>query len=137
MTENFVLQQLRGQFEVEPRYFSDKNGEIDFVLQYRTEIIPVETKGGEDRSIPSFKRYASQRSRNMPYVSPSGDIGRMGASPICRCIWSGKQRNCCKTTAGIAVSIPAVALLCSYTLHPTCLYHYFVDLTFSFPNILH
>lgn len=61
LTENFVLQQLRGQFEVEPRYFSDKNGEIDFVLQYRTEIIPVETKGGEDRSIPSFKRYASQR----------------------------------------------------------------------------
>lgn len=32
LTENCVLQQLRGQFEVEPRYFSDKNSEIDFVL---------------------------------------------------------------------------------------------------------
>ena len=61
LTENFVLQQLRGQFEVEPRYFSDKNGEIDFVLQYGTEIIPVEAKGGEDKSAPSFKRYISQR----------------------------------------------------------------------------
>lgn len=50
LTENFVLQQLRGQFEVEPRYFSDKNSEIDFVLQYGTEIIPVEAKGGEDKS---------------------------------------------------------------------------------------
>lgn len=57
LTENFVLQQLRGQFEVEPRYYSDKNSEIDFVLQYGTEIIPVEAKGGEDKSAPSFKKY--------------------------------------------------------------------------------
>ena len=60
LTENFVLQQLRGQFEVEPRYFSDKGGEIDFVLQYGTEIIPVEAKGGEDKSAPSFKRYIAE-----------------------------------------------------------------------------
>ena len=60
LTENFVLQQLRGQFQVEPRYFSDKNGEIDFVLQYGTEIIPIEAKGGEDKSAPSFKRYVAQ-----------------------------------------------------------------------------
>lgn len=57
LTENYVLQQLRSQFEVEPRYFSDKNSEIDFVIQYGTEIIPVETKGGEDKSAPSFKKY--------------------------------------------------------------------------------
>lgn len=61
LTENYVLQQLRGQFEVEPRYFSDKNSEIDFVLQYGTEIIPVEAKGGEDKPAPSFKRYVAQR----------------------------------------------------------------------------
>ena len=60
LTENFVLQQLRGQFQVEPRYFSDKNGEIDFVLQYGMEIVPVEAKGGEDKSAPSFKRYVAQ-----------------------------------------------------------------------------
>lgn len=61
LTENYVLQQLRGQFEVEPRYFSDKNSEIDFVLQYGTEIIPVEAKGGEDKPAPSFKRYVARR----------------------------------------------------------------------------
>ena len=60
LTENYVLQQLRGQFEVEPRYYSDKNSEIDFVLQNGTEIIPVEAKGGEDRSAPSFKRYIAE-----------------------------------------------------------------------------
>lgn len=60
LTENYILQQLRGQFDVEPRYYSDKNSEIDFVLQYCTEIIPVEAKGGEDKSAPSFKRYISE-----------------------------------------------------------------------------
>lgn len=59
LTENYVLQQLRGQFEIGPRYYSDKNSEIDFVLQYGTEIIPVEAKGGEDKSAPSFKKYVS------------------------------------------------------------------------------
>lgn len=57
LTENYVLQQLRGQFEVEPRYYSDKSGEIDFVLQSGMEIIPIEAKGGEDKSAPSFKKY--------------------------------------------------------------------------------
>ena len=57
LTENYVLQQLRGQFDVEPRYYSDKNSEIDFVLQNGTEIIPAEVKGGEDKSALSFKKY--------------------------------------------------------------------------------
>ena len=35
------------------QYYSDKTGEIDFVLQNGTEIIPIEAKGGEDKS-PSF-----------------------------------------------------------------------------------
>lgn len=61
LTENYCLQQLRGQFEMEPRYFSDKNKEIDFALQCGTEIIPVEVKGGEDKSAPSFKKYLAER----------------------------------------------------------------------------
>lgn len=61
LTENYILQQLRGQFEVEPRYYSNKSGEIDFLIQYGTEIIPIEVKGGEDRSAPSFKRYIAER----------------------------------------------------------------------------
>ena len=51
------MQQLYGQFDPAPRYFSDKNHEIDFVLQYGTEIIPIEVKGGEDKAAPSFKKY--------------------------------------------------------------------------------
>lgn len=61
LTENYVLQQLRGQFLVEPRYYADKNREIDFVIQNGTEIVPVEVKAGEDKSAPSFKRYVEER----------------------------------------------------------------------------
>ncbi len=57
LTENYVLQQLRDQFDVCPRYYSDKNRELDFILQNGTEIIPIEAKGGKDKSAPSFKRY--------------------------------------------------------------------------------
>lgn len=62
LTENYVLQQLKGQFEVEPRYYSDKNSELDFVLQFGTDIVPIEAKGGEDKSAPSFKKYIAENS---------------------------------------------------------------------------
>lgn len=60
LTENYVLQQLKGQFEIEPRYYSDNSREIDYLLQYGTEIIPIEAKGGEDKSAPSFKKYVAE-----------------------------------------------------------------------------
>ncbi len=60
LTENYVLQQLIGQFDVDPHYYSDRSGEIDFVLQNGTEVIPVEAKGGEDKSAPTFKKYVNE-----------------------------------------------------------------------------
>ncbi len=60
LIENYVLQQLRGKFEVEPHYYSNKNMEIDFILQNGMEIIPVEVKSGENKSAPSFKQYINE-----------------------------------------------------------------------------
>ena len=61
LTENFVLQQLQGQFDVEPRFFMDRNGEIDFLIQNGIEIIPVEVKAGEDKNAASFKNYIKNK----------------------------------------------------------------------------
>ena len=44
-----------------PRYYASQGSEIDFVLQNGTEIIPVEAKGGEGKSAPSFKKYIADR----------------------------------------------------------------------------
>ena len=57
LTENYVLQQIKNQFDVAPRYYSNRYGEIDFIIQYGTDVIPVEAKGGEDKSAPTFKSY--------------------------------------------------------------------------------
>lgn len=60
LTENFVLQQLTGLFEVAPRYYSDRSGEIDFVVQNGMNIIPIEAKGGNDKAAPAFKKYVAE-----------------------------------------------------------------------------
>ncbi len=62
LTENFVLQQLRGLLDVSPRYYADKSGEIDFLIQNGADIVPVEVKGGEDKSCASFKKYIKEMS---------------------------------------------------------------------------
>lgn len=61
LTENFVLQQLKGQYDVPPRYYSTRYGEIDFLLQDGQEIIPVEVKGREEKSAPTFKKYIAEK----------------------------------------------------------------------------
>ena len=61
LAENYVLQQLNGQFAISPRYYAGKDFEVDFLLQNGTEIIPVEVKAGEDKSAPSFKKYIEMR----------------------------------------------------------------------------
>jgi hypothetical protein len=57
LAENFVLQQLQGQFDVAPRFYADKSGEIDFIIQKGTEIIPIEVKAGEDKTAAGFKAH--------------------------------------------------------------------------------
>ena len=61
LTENYVLQQLLGQFGIDPRFFTDGRNEIDFLLQHETDIIPVEVKSGESIRAASFASYIKNR----------------------------------------------------------------------------
>jgi len=48
LSENYILQSLIHQFEGKPAYWTSGNkAEIDYVIQYRNELIPVEVKSGE------------------------------------------------------------------------------------------
>lgn len=61
MAENFVLQQFLPRLAASPHYYApDSQHEIDFLLQYHTEIIPVEVKAGTDRHAGSFKKYLAE-----------------------------------------------------------------------------
>jgi predicted AAA+ superfamily ATPase len=49
LSENYILQSLKPQFEVQPRYWTSGNlAEIDFLIQYKNKIIPVEVKSDEN-----------------------------------------------------------------------------------------
>ncbi len=60
LVENYVLQQLKNKFDVAPRYYSDRSGEIDFILQHGQKIIPIEVKSGKNKKAATFKRYISE-----------------------------------------------------------------------------
>jgi hypothetical protein len=49
LTENYILQSLLIQFEEVPRYWTSGNqAEIDFLIQFQNEIVPVEVKSDEN-----------------------------------------------------------------------------------------
>ncbi|MDR0822716.1 MAG: DUF4143 domain-containing protein, partial [Endomicrobium sp.] len=58
LAENFVLQSLLADFEVIPRYWaSGGKAEIDFLLQYNTDIIPIEVKSAYQTIGKSLTEY--------------------------------------------------------------------------------
>lgn len=61
LAENYILQQLKHKFDVAPRYFSDKRGEIDYLLQNNGSIIPCEVKAGRDKSASTFKKFIQEK----------------------------------------------------------------------------
>ena len=57
LTENYVIQVLTTQ-GINPYYFSfDNRYEIDFLIQYKNEIIPIEVKSNENINNTSLKIY--------------------------------------------------------------------------------
>lgn len=57
LVENFVLQQLKNQFEVDIHYYANHNLELDYLIQHKGELLPIEVKAGEVISGTSFKNY--------------------------------------------------------------------------------
>lgn len=58
LTENFVLQSLVSQFEIIPRYWTSAGkAEVDFLIQHKNEIIPVEVKSDENVRSKSLAFY--------------------------------------------------------------------------------
>ena len=57
LTENYVLQTLVAN-GLEPYYYTfDNRYEIDFIMQYQNEIIPIEVKAGKSLNNTSLKVY--------------------------------------------------------------------------------
>jgi len=59
LSENYVLQALRGQVEAVPRYWATDNPryEVDFIIQRDNDVIPVEVKSEGNIESTSLKKY--------------------------------------------------------------------------------
>lgn len=59
LTEQYVCQQLISEFQIEPFYWSSKDGsaEIDFIFQNDDNIVPVEVKAEVNLQAKSLKLY--------------------------------------------------------------------------------
>lgn len=57
LTENFVLNMIISKFEEKPNYYTFDRNEIDFVIQSKNEIIPVEVKSGENINNISLTKF--------------------------------------------------------------------------------
>lgn len=56
--ENYILQSLAAQFDNLPRYWTSGNlAEVDFVIEYKNEIIPIEVKSDENIKSRSLQVY--------------------------------------------------------------------------------
>ncbi|MBP5469203.1 MAG: ATP-binding protein [Candidatus Riflebacteria bacterium] len=65
LVENFVLQQLKENFEILPRYYATRYGEIDFVIQNGSNIVPIEVKAGTNKSATTFKKYIKKNNPDL------------------------------------------------------------------------
>lgn len=57
LTENFVLNMLNAKYENVPNYFTFDRYEIDFVIQNKNKIIPIEVKSGKTTNNHSLTKY--------------------------------------------------------------------------------
>ena len=57
LTENFILNMLLFKFEEKPNYYTFDRNEIDYILQYKNEIIPIEVKSSENINNVSLTRF--------------------------------------------------------------------------------
>lgn len=56
-TENYVLNMLNIIFDITPNYFTFDRYEIDFVIQHKNKIIPIEVKSNKSVNNTSLTRY--------------------------------------------------------------------------------
>ena len=56
-TENYVLTTLCSMYENIPNYFTFDRHEIDFVIQYKNKVIPIEVKANKSTNNISLTRY--------------------------------------------------------------------------------
>lgn len=65
LTENYVLNTLNIILDTVPNYFTFDRYEIDFLIQYKNEIIPIEVKANKSTNNHSLTKYNQKFNNNI------------------------------------------------------------------------
>lgn len=78
LTEQYVLQQLISQCHLEPYYYTEikSSGEIDFIVQKESSIIPIEVKAAENLKAKSLRAYCEKYKPQMAVRTSLSDFRR-------------------------------------------------------------
>ncbi len=68
LSENFVVQSLIRICGADPHYWANDKYEVDFIVQFDNDIIPIEVKSGKSISSPSLIEYKKMYEGETPLV---------------------------------------------------------------------
>ncbi len=76
LTEQYVLQQLVTDAEISIFYWSSEksDGEIDLLIQYKNEIVPIEVKAAENLQAKSLRAFAEKNKSKMAIRTSMSDF---------------------------------------------------------------
>lgn len=77
-TENYVLNMLNVIFNNVPNYFTYDRHEIDFVIQYKNKIIPIEVKASKSTNNISLTRYNEKYNNDLSIRLSMNNLAKDG-----------------------------------------------------------
>ena len=77
-TENFVLNMLCSTFDMVPNYYTFDRHEIDFIIQYKNKIIPIEVKASKSTNNISLTRYNEKNNNELSIRFSMNNLAKDG-----------------------------------------------------------
>lgn len=78
LTENFILNMLLFKYEEKPNYYVFDRYEIDFILQTKNEIIPIEVKSSENINNVSLTRFNESNNNKISVRFSTRNLDKSG-----------------------------------------------------------
>lgn len=78
LTENYILNMLNAKYDNVPNYFTFDRNEIDFVIQYKNTIIPIEVKAGKTTNNSRLTKYNDKYNTDISIRLSANNLTRDG-----------------------------------------------------------
>ena len=78
LTENYVLNMLTAIMDNVPNYYTFDRHEIDFIIQYRNEIIPIEVKSNSAINNVSLTRFVEKNDKKLAISFSMNNLAKSG-----------------------------------------------------------